>query len=294
VFAFAIKDTVPLLMFMGILLFLCALIGTQLFGGQFCGMDRTSSTRVVTSLCADVPRNNFDNIGYSLVTVFVIFCGDGWRTIMANGRAAVGDYSAIYFCMCYLLGGYLMINLFVAVMISSGTTAEAEPEQQLVRTDRLSVFHTSAPPPTQEQLHFASSDAVELSSVPDGSDRRSDDEDILLGSPSAPLLSNEKKEVAVSVPDEERPVPSPEQRKRTRSVHFSFDHEDLSPSATLIHPSSSSSMPSEYGDDDPLTLSVGLLDLSTLNDEDPMGAQAERRELQAAEEFLGIDGEYTP
>ncbi|CUG68881.1 voltage-gated sodium channel protein, putative [Bodo saltans] len=139
VLKYVIGDLMPLLLFMLVLLFLASLVGTQLFAGLYCGLDTTSPNRVDTSLCDNVPRLNFDNIGYSAVSVFVIFCGDGWRSMMVQGMQTRGDYSALYFCLCYLIGGYLMLNLFVAVMITSADMLEDEPEQTLlVRSEHVS------------------------------------------------------------------------------------------------------------------------------------------------------------
>lgn len=128
VLLFALKDTLPLLLFMAVLLFLAALLGMQLFSKQLCMQDTTSFSRVNTSLCDNVPRLNFDNVGYSSISVFVIFCGDGWRDMMALGMQSVGDYTALYFCFCYLIGGYLMLNLFVAIMISRDDSSVMESD----------------------------------------------------------------------------------------------------------------------------------------------------------------------
>ena len=120
----AMKATVSLVVLLLILVFLFALIGMQIFAGKACGLDTTSTLQCDTSICAGVPRTNFDNIGYGVVTVFIIVAGDGWRDIMNMYMNAVGDYAAIYFCLCYLLGGYIVINLFVAVLFSFGAEEE--------------------------------------------------------------------------------------------------------------------------------------------------------------------------
>lgn len=131
ILAAAWKATMSLVLLLVIFIYLFALLGMQLFSGRMCNMDTTSTTRVNTSVCNNVPRSNFDNVGYGVVTTFIIVAGDGWRDIMTDGMVALGEYSAIYFCACYLLGNFLILNLFVAVLLASKEEAEEEEAPEL-------------------------------------------------------------------------------------------------------------------------------------------------------------------
>ena len=127
----SVRSTVSLVLFTVIVLYMFALLGMVAFGGKMCHLDATSPDRVTTSVCADVPRSNFDNIGYSLVTVFIIMAGDGWRNIMTNGMQGTNNpYSSIYFCLCYLITGYLVLNIFIAILIANFATRDDDDDDE--------------------------------------------------------------------------------------------------------------------------------------------------------------------
>ena len=126
----ALRSVWSLLVLMGLMIFLFALLGMEIFSGKMCGMGGTSPTRVNTSVCNDVPRDNFDNVGYGVLTVFVIIAGDGWRDIATTGMEAVGAETAAYFLLCYMIGGYLLLNLFVAVLLSSKDEIAAQERKR--------------------------------------------------------------------------------------------------------------------------------------------------------------------
>lgn len=55
-----------------------AMLGMQLFGGQFNFSDGT-------------PDANFNTFGISLLTVFQILTGEDWNEVMYNGIAAMSE-----------------------------------------------------------------------------------------------------------------------------------------------------------------------------------------------------------
>ncbi len=125
----SLRETLSLLLFTVITLYMFALLGTVLFAGTMCNLDTTSTDRVNTSLCDNVPRANFDNVGYSLLSVFTILAGDGWKSIMINEMLGTGNpYVSLYFCLCYLVTGYLVLNMFVAILIANFATQNRSAE----------------------------------------------------------------------------------------------------------------------------------------------------------------------
>jgi hypothetical protein len=115
----SLRSTVSNAMLLLITAFLFALLGVQLFAGAFCGLDTDSPFRLALPDCANVPRDNFNNIGYAMISVVVIIVGDEWRVIMANAMLSTSKFAAFYFVAAILVGMYLITSLFVAVLIET-------------------------------------------------------------------------------------------------------------------------------------------------------------------------------
>ena len=81
----------------------------------------------------DSPRENFDNPLFGLITVFIVFVGDDWNTIMythyrvlkysSNTTAWIG---VIYFIMLFILGNLVLLNLFLAILLKNFSTDDEE------------------------------------------------------------------------------------------------------------------------------------------------------------------------
>jgi TctA family transporter len=60
--------------------------------------------------------NNFDNIMYSLLNVFVITSMEGWSGIMDFLRETFND-AGIFYCICVVfLCGFFVMNMMLAVI----------------------------------------------------------------------------------------------------------------------------------------------------------------------------------
>eukprot|EP00755_Sulcionema_specki_P039239 Sspe_Gene.24208::Locus_9544_Transcript_1_1_Confidence_1.000_Length_4909::g.24208::m.24208/K04851/CACNA1D; voltage-dependent calcium channel L type alpha-1D len=101
----AVSDTGYLNLIMLLYLFIVALIGMQLFGGRF-DFDPP-------------PRATFDSFYWSLLTVFQILTRDDWLVPMWNAMRAVGAHASIYFVCLVILGDFIILNLFLAILINS-------------------------------------------------------------------------------------------------------------------------------------------------------------------------------
>ena len=89
-------------------IFIFALLGMQLFGGKMCGLDD-----------GEVPRHNFDTLLWALVTVFQVLTGEDWNAVMYDGMAATSEWSALYFLLLQIVGNFLVLNLFVAILLTN-------------------------------------------------------------------------------------------------------------------------------------------------------------------------------
>merc|ERR1711871_1743265 len=98
-----------------IIVFIFTLLGMQLFGGKF------DCTRTPPSECAfadDTPRHHFDNLWWAFVSVFQVLTGENWNEVLYNGILATGwAESVIYFTLLNIVGAYIILNLFMAILL---------------------------------------------------------------------------------------------------------------------------------------------------------------------------------
>ena len=65
------------------------------------------------------PRYNFDSISSAFLTVFNIMIGAGWSDIMFDAMRCSGWMASIYFILLYIMGGIILLNLFLAIMLGN-------------------------------------------------------------------------------------------------------------------------------------------------------------------------------
>merc|ERR1719326_2825660 len=66
-----------------------------------------------------VPRAHFDTFLWSIVTIFQILSGENWNVVMYDGMRGAGWHSAFFFIVCVLIGNFLVLNLFLAILMSN-------------------------------------------------------------------------------------------------------------------------------------------------------------------------------
>merc|ERR1711871_251075 len=88
-----------------IIVFIFTLLGMQLFGGKF-------------DFAEDPPRHHFDNLWWAFVSVFQVLTGENWNEVLYNGIRATGwAESVIYFTLLNIVGAYIILNLFMAILL---------------------------------------------------------------------------------------------------------------------------------------------------------------------------------
>lgn len=60
---------------------------------------------------------SFKTIGSSLVTVFILITGENWTDISHVTMDAFGKASAIYFISAMMIGHFMLLNLFLAILL---------------------------------------------------------------------------------------------------------------------------------------------------------------------------------
>jgi hypothetical protein len=93
--------------------FVWAVVGCQLFAGQF-DEDHPS------------PRPGFDNMYWSFFAVFKAISTDDWNNDVRRAVRAVGPLGGVYYFFVVLMGQYVVLSLFVAIILSQFAVADDE------------------------------------------------------------------------------------------------------------------------------------------------------------------------
>ena len=90
-------------------IFIYALIGKQFFYGDLIDPDTGESSRY-----------HFNGFWRSLVTVFIVLTGENWNWVMRIVIENRPDqyWTAVgYFCSAMLIGNFMLLNLFLAILL---------------------------------------------------------------------------------------------------------------------------------------------------------------------------------
>ncbi|XP_075762182.1 voltage-dependent N-type calcium channel subunit alpha-1B isoform X5 [Pelodiscus sinensis] len=112
----SMKSIISLLFLLFLFIVVFALLGMQLFGGQFNFQDET-------------PTTNFDTFPAAILTVFQILTGEDWNAVMYHGIVSQGGvhsgmFSSIYFIILTLFGNYTLLNVFLAIAVDNLANAQ--------------------------------------------------------------------------------------------------------------------------------------------------------------------------
>ncbi|KAJ9445826.1 Sodium channel protein 60E [Diplonema papillatum] len=141
----SVKGVAVLTSLLGLVMFIYALLGMQIFGARYCNLASDGYGDAAGSWCPDRPRENFDNLGWALISVFQIITGEDWNLAMHLGMRSTSDIAALYFVSLFVIGNYVVLNLFIAVLLGGlestrfGKEEEDDPESQEAEEPRLSM-----------------------------------------------------------------------------------------------------------------------------------------------------------
>uniref|UniRef100_A0A672JN68 Voltage-dependent N-type calcium channel subunit alpha n=1 Tax=Salarias fasciatus TaxID=181472 RepID=A0A672JN68_SALFA len=131
----SMKSIISLLFLLFLFIVVFALLGMQLFGGQFNFEDET-------------PTTNFDTFPAAILTVFQILTGEDWNAVMYHGIKSQGGvhhgmFSSIYFIVLTLFGNYTLLNVFLAIAVDNLANAQEltkdEEEQEEAANKKLAL-----------------------------------------------------------------------------------------------------------------------------------------------------------
>nr|CAB3227400.1 voltage-dependent N-type calcium channel subunit alpha-1B-like [Phallusia mammillata] len=113
----SLRSIVSLIFLLFLFLVVFALLGMQIFGGQF-------------SFPEGKPNSNFDSFPSAILTVFQILTGEDWNVVMYDGVRATGGVNggglpwSLYFVFLVLFGNYTLLNVFLAIAVDNLANAQ--------------------------------------------------------------------------------------------------------------------------------------------------------------------------
>uniref|UniRef100_A0AAR2LUR3 Voltage-dependent N-type calcium channel subunit alpha n=1 Tax=Pygocentrus nattereri TaxID=42514 RepID=A0AAR2LUR3_PYGNA len=131
----SMKSIISLLFLLFLFIVVFALLGMQLFGGQFNFEEET-------------PTTNFDTFPAAILTVFQILTGEDWNAVMYHGIESQGGvkrgmFSSVYFIVLTLFGNYTLLNVFLAIAVDNLANAQEltkdEQEQEEAISKKLAL-----------------------------------------------------------------------------------------------------------------------------------------------------------
>ena len=110
-----------------ILLLICMLIftllGMELFGHKvfFDEFDRVVDSDIDAAASEELlpPRPNFDTFYMSLTSIFIVFIGEDWQSIMHMHYRVQGGVPLIFFIVTYVFFHLILLNLFLAILLQN-------------------------------------------------------------------------------------------------------------------------------------------------------------------------------
>ena len=121
-----------MMVLMGLMLCMFALLGMQLFGGAF------DEEHGYGPDGAELPRYHFDYFGPALLTCLIIMTGS-WYDATVAAVGVGGPSAALFFVLVVVVGCYLILNLFIAIVLHTfASSTEEDDEDPFLKRGRTS------------------------------------------------------------------------------------------------------------------------------------------------------------
>jgi hypothetical protein len=99
--------------------------------------------RAYTDHCVSKPRWHFDEFQHAFLTVFQVMTCDNWPWIMWDTFNAFGSFAFVLFPVIIILGNFVALNLFLAILLANFTEADTDGTDE----DRCPSLRRPAPLP---------------------------------------------------------------------------------------------------------------------------------------------------
>ena len=121
---------------LGIIVYMFAVIGMQLFASDY--------DKFFSKEDGGLPRWNFSDFGHSFMMIFRILCGK-WIEPCWDGMRVFGPVYIMFVLPCFVIGNWIILNLFLALLLSSfggdslGGEDDAEAEEEVKKKKKFNI-----------------------------------------------------------------------------------------------------------------------------------------------------------
>lgn len=103
-------------------MFIYSLVGMQILSNRLRFSEENGSTVEIADANfgdAIIPRSNFDNFFWSMVTVFQMLSGENWNSIMYDCWRARGWIAVAFVITLIVIGVFIVMNMFLAILLKN-------------------------------------------------------------------------------------------------------------------------------------------------------------------------------
>lgn len=118
-----LQAVLSFLVVMLLFLFIYSMLGMQLFGGKFIFEGE------------EEPMHNFNTLLSAFVTTFQVMTGEDWNEVMYDGIRATSWGAVVYFVSLVVIGTYVVLNLFLAILIDGFIRTQEEQKEKLQKSN---------------------------------------------------------------------------------------------------------------------------------------------------------------
>jgi len=134
----SIGDMGYLLLLLGLFIYISGLIGLQFFANKICFDGFGYNVPIEDPRWTDcwISRAHYNTLPWALFNTLNIMTAENWNNMMYDGwRATETGFSFVYFMSVVILGQFLGMSMFLAILLSSFSASEEEPHS--VKKNRI-------------------------------------------------------------------------------------------------------------------------------------------------------------
>lgn len=119
-----LKDIRNFTVLMLIFMFIFTLLGMELFAYRVKFSDADKTEPVVAENIIDAPgvwpRESFNGFVDGFTTIFIVFIGEDWNSVMYDHTRALGTrLYMLFFIPIFIIGNLILLNLFLAILLKN-------------------------------------------------------------------------------------------------------------------------------------------------------------------------------
>ncbi|KAF0696066.1 Aste57867_13147 [Aphanomyces stellatus] len=134
----AMGEILNFLVFLVIFIYIYALLGMEMFATKYqFDVNNRPLPFNNTNPTSNLHRSNFDTIHVAFMTVFQIITYDNWPAVMYDGWLAIGVAAPFYFLSIIILGVWIVMNMFCAIMVDSVMEGVGDKDNEEMESEKI-------------------------------------------------------------------------------------------------------------------------------------------------------------